>query len=49
MAAVVLTDNRRYSIPNQAFTALVMVLVLAALVVQTIIDALGSVLASLRT
>ena len=47
MAAVVLTDNRRYSIPNQAFTALVMVL--AALVVQTIIDALGSVLASLRT
>lgn len=81
MAAVVLTDNHRYSIPNQAFTALVMLLVLAlcgvvllwsgriqrligdagidtigrvmglvlaALAVQTIIDALGQVLVSLR-
>lgn len=81
MAAVVLTDNHRYSIPNQALTALVMLLVLAlccgvlllsgriqkvigdagidimgrvmglvlaALAVQTIIDALGSVLVSLR-
>lgn len=81
MAAVVLTDNHRYSIPNQAFTALVMLLVLilcsvmlllsgriqkvlgdagidimgrvmglvlAALAVQTIVDAMGIVLASLR-
>lgn len=30
MAAVVLTDNHRYSIPNQAFTAMIMLAVLAA-------------------
>jgi multiple antibiotic resistance protein len=81
MAAVVLTDNHRYSIQNQAFTALVMLLVLiicslvlllsgrikrligdggidilgrvmglvlAALAVQTVVDALPVVLLSLR-